>query len=232
MVTFGLVHGGFHGAWCWDRLVPELEARGHGAVAMDMPIDVAEATLQDYVDAVLDALADVDGPVVMVGHSMGGLVIPHVALTRPVEHMVFICAMYDEGNLPEPPPGVDIPEIDRLSFDMSLLTVDQGFTTVDRDGAVGAFFPDCDPAEAAWAVAQLRPQGHAPAIPLVAPWPGVSSSIIVCTDDRGTEHTRRCIAPRLGVEPIELPGGHSPFLSRPAHLAQVLDDLAASVPVV
>lgn len=115
----------------------------------------------------------------------------------------------------------------RRTLDMSLLTFDEGFTSIDREGAAGAFFPDCDPADTEWAVAQLRPQGHAPATPLVAPWPAVPSSIIICTDDRGTEHTRLCVAPRLGVEPIELPGGHSPFLSRPAHLAQVLDDLAA-----
>jgi pimeloyl-ACP methyl ester carboxylesterase len=230
MVTFGLVHGGFHGGWCWDHLVPELEALGHQSVTMDMPIDRADATLQDYVDAVVEAMADVEGPVVMVGHSMGGLVIPHVALARPVEHMVFICAMYDEDNLPEAPPGVEIPDLERLNFDMSLLSVDAGFTTVDREGAKGAFFPDCDPADAAWAVAQLKPQGHAPAIPLAAPWPDVPSTLIVCTDDRGTEFTRRCIAPRLEVEPIELPGGHSPFLSRPAHLAQVLDEVAITVP--
>ena len=163
----------------------------------------------------------------LVGHSMGGLVIPHVAHRRPVERMVFICAMYD--NLPEPAPGVEIPDIDRLNFDMSLLTVDESFTTVDRDGAKGAFFPDCSPADAEWAVAQLRPQGHAPAIALEAPWPDVPSTIIVTTDDRGTEHTRKCVAPLLGVEPIELPGGHSPFLSRPAHLADVLDDLTSDV---
>jgi hypothetical protein len=47
MATFGLVHGGFHGGWCWDRLIPELAARGHEAVAMDMPIDDADATLSD-----------------------------------------------------------------------------------------------------------------------------------------------------------------------------------------
>jgi pimeloyl-ACP methyl ester carboxylesterase len=226
MATFGLVHGGFHGAWCWDRLIPELTSRGHEAVAMDMPSDDPDATLSDYVGAVVDALADVDGAVILVGHSMGGLVIPHVADRRPVERLVFICAMYDEANLPAPPPGVTLPDLPRLTFDMSTLTVDDRVTRVSAEGAATGFFPDCDPADVEWAVAQLRPQGHAPAKPLAAPWPEVPSSMIVCTDDRGTEHAKRVIAPRLQTEPIELPGGHSPFLSRPRHLADVLHELA------
>jgi pimeloyl-ACP methyl ester carboxylesterase len=226
MATFGLVHGGFHGGWCWDRLIPELAARGHEAVAMDMPIDDADATLSDYVASVVDALAAVEEPVVLVGHSMGGLVIPHVAATRPVERMVFICAMF--ANVPEPAPGQVIPEVERLAFDASLLTVDAGFTTISPANAVASFFPDCDPAEAEWAASQLRPQGHAPAKPLVAPWPDVPSSVIVCTDDRGRDYQRLVVAPRLGVEAIELPGGHSPFLSRPAALADVLDELAST----
>jgi pimeloyl-ACP methyl ester carboxylesterase len=225
MATFGLVHGGFHGAWCWDRLIPRLEARGHDAVAMDLPSDDPDATLADYVAAVVDALAPVPAPVVLVGHSMGGLVIPHVARQRPVSRLVFICAMFD-GNLPEPPPGVVLPDVERPAFDGSLLTIDERLTRISPDAAAGAFFPDCDADDAAWAVAQLRPQGHAPATPLVAPWPDVASSVIVGTDDRGTEYTKRMIAPRLGVEPIELPGGHSPFLARPEALAEVLDRLA------
>jgi pimeloyl-ACP methyl ester carboxylesterase len=224
MATFGLVHGGFHGAWCWDRLIPRLEARGHDAVAMDLPSDDPDATLADYVAAVVDALAPVPAPVVLVGHSMGGLVIPHVARKRPVSRLVFICAMFD-GNLPEPPLGVVLPAVERPAFDASLLTIDERVTRISPDAAGDAFFPDCDADDVAWAVAQLRPQGHAPAFPLVAPWPEVPSSVIVGTDDRGTEYTRKMIAPRLGVEPIELPGGHSPFLARPEALAEVLDQL-------
>jgi pimeloyl-ACP methyl ester carboxylesterase len=224
MATFGLVHGGFHGAWCWERLIPELAARGHDAVAMDLPSDDPEATLSDYVAAAVDALAGVEAPLILVGHSMGGLVIPHVARHRPVTRLVFICAMFD--NLPEPPPGVAIPEVDRDAFDRNLLTVDGGVTRISPEAAAGAFFPDCDPADVAWAVGRLRPQGHAPATPLVAPWPDVPVSLIVGAEDRGTDYTQRVVAPRVGVEPIELPGGHSPFLARPAALAEVLDRLA------
>jgi pimeloyl-ACP methyl ester carboxylesterase len=191
---------------------------------MDLPSDDPDATLADYVAAVVDALAGVESPLILVGHSMGGLVIPHVARMRPVSRLVFICAMFD--NLPEPPPGVVIPAVDRAAFDRNLLTVDSGLTRISPEAAAEAFFPDCEPADVAWAVGLLRPQGHAPATPLVAPWPDVPVSVIVGADDRGTDYTKRVVAPRLGVEPIELPGGHSPFLARPDVLAAVLHQLA------
>ncbi len=223
MATFGLVHGGFHGAWCWDRLIPPLAACGHDAVAMDLPIDDPDATLLDYVGAVVDALDGVEEPVVLVGHSMGGLVIPHVARSRPVERLVFICAMFD--NLPDRAIEVDPDEVVVAPFDTSTLTENGGLITVSPEGAAAGFYPDCDPVDVEWALARLRPQGHAPATPLIAPWPDVPSTVIVCTDDRQREYQRLVVAPRLGVEPIELPGGHSPFLSRPEQLADVLSEL-------
>jgi pimeloyl-ACP methyl ester carboxylesterase len=223
MATFGLVHGGFHGAWCWARLIPELEARGHTALAMDLPVDDADATLADYVTVVVDALADVDEPVVLVGHSMGGLVIPHVAAARPTSRMVFICAMFD--NLPGA--DVPVPEVEVPDFDMSTLTFDEHFSRVSPEGAVAAFYPDCDPADVEWALVQLKPQSHAPATPLVADWPAVPSTVITGEDERQREWHRLVVAPRLGVEAIVLPGGHSPFMARPAALADVLDEVAA-----
>jgi pimeloyl-ACP methyl ester carboxylesterase len=224
MATFGLVHGGFHGGWCWDRLIPELAARGHDAVAMDMPIDDPNATVSDYVDAVVEALAPVDEPVVLVGHSLGGLIIPHVARVRPVSRLVFLCAMV--ANLPgssaEPDP------VPMSNIDMSVCSFDGQLTTISPQGASTAFFGDCDPADVELALARLKPQGAAIATPLIAPWPDVQSSVIMTTDDRShnPEYDRLVTGPRLGVEPIELPGDHSPFLSRPAALADVLAGLA------
>ncbi len=72
-MRFVLVHGGFHGAWCWDRLVPELARRGHSTVTVDLPGHGArvdeEATLLGYRDAVVEVLEPGD---TLVGHSMGG----------------------------------------------------------------------------------------------------------------------------------------------------------------
>ncbi|MBW0119635.1 alpha/beta fold hydrolase, partial [Pseudonocardia abyssalis] len=73
-----LVHGAWHDGSCWAPVVAELSARGHDAVAVDLPGDRPGATTADHLDAVLDA-AGVDGRVVLVGHSLGGLVVPVAA---------------------------------------------------------------------------------------------------------------------------------------------------------
>ena len=73
MSTFALVHGGWHGAWCWERLTPELEALGHRLISLDLPSDDSSASLDDYADVVCAALADVDGDDrVVIGHSLAG----------------------------------------------------------------------------------------------------------------------------------------------------------------
>src|SRR5205807_1207149 len=69
--TFGLIHGAWHGAWCWEPLVAELERRGHRAMAVDLPCDDPAATTMDNAKLVADALGDADD-VVVVGHSLGG----------------------------------------------------------------------------------------------------------------------------------------------------------------
>jgi hypothetical protein len=77
MSLFCLVHGAFLGAWCWDLLIPELEARGHEAVAMDLPLEDPDAGAVRYAEEVLQALQGAGDDVVLVGHSMSGLFIPH-----------------------------------------------------------------------------------------------------------------------------------------------------------
>src|ERR1700682_4384448 len=92
MATFGLVHGAWHGAWCWEALIPELQPRGHRAIAMDLPSDQRAATFDDYAAAVAASLPP-NPDLVLVGHSLAGMVIPLVALRRPVQLLVFLCAL-------------------------------------------------------------------------------------------------------------------------------------------
>jgi len=93
--TFVLVHGAWHGAWCWSRLQPELEARGHRSVVMDLPVEDGDATFEEYADVVLASYpADVEDAV-LVGHSLGAMVLPLVAASRPVSMLVTLCDPQD-----------------------------------------------------------------------------------------------------------------------------------------
>ena len=79
---FVLVHGAWHAGACWQPLVDELTARGESAVAVDLPCEDPDATLDDYAQAVVDGAAGFDEPVIVVGHSLGGLTIPLIPSRR------------------------------------------------------------------------------------------------------------------------------------------------------
>ena len=94
MSTLALVHGAWHGAWCWEQLTPELEALGHRVIAMDLPCDDGAATFDDYADVVCDAVAGVPGKdLLLVAHSLGGQTAARVAARRLVRHVVYVCAV-------------------------------------------------------------------------------------------------------------------------------------------
>jgi pimeloyl-ACP methyl ester carboxylesterase len=227
MTTFGLVHGAWHGGWCWKFLVAELDERGHRSIAPDMPIDDATAGLAEYAAVVIDALDEADD-VVLVGHSMGSLVIPLVACARPTRGMVFLC------SVPVVPDTVVGPELAGMVTGEAATAVrfvdDSGRDVYENPTARRLFVHDCDDDIAAWAVANLRPQGPRPlteASPLTA-WPDVASQVILTDDDRVVSHSWSVGAARafLGHEPTVIPGSHSPFLSHPDLLADALVEVS------
>jgi pimeloyl-ACP methyl ester carboxylesterase len=219
--TFALVHGAWHGAWCWERLAPELERRGHRTVAVDLPCDDPAATFGDYADGVVRALEGIDDDVIVVGHSLGGMTIPLVAARRPVRALVYLCALV-------PIPGASMVEQLRAEPDTFVPGYEHGLAPPDdsrarrwADFAVAreTMYGDCTQADARWAFERLRPQATAPyrvACPLDA-LPSVCSRYVVCAEDRIVDpgRGRRAAAERLGVEPVELPDGAAQAPDKP-----------------
>ncbi len=244
MSLFCLVHGAFQGTWCWNLLIPYLEAQGHKTVAMDLPIENESATLSQFADAVIQALPKTADDIVLVGHSMAGTIIPLVAEAVKVRQLVFVAALI-------PYPGIST--LDQFSHhldsdtlksfnyqpkDLSKLEQFHSEPDMYEPASVGKdysdeavlrhfFFHDCQPDVTQWALSKSRSQQSMAYIfetnPLKA-LPSVERKYIVGTNDRIISPTwsRYAARKRLGVDAIELASGHCPHLSRPDLLASVL----------
>jgi pimeloyl-ACP methyl ester carboxylesterase len=238
MATFVLVHGAFHGAWCWIKLVPELEARGHRAVAFDLPgggddpTPIEQVTLDGYVSRVADVVARQPEPVILVGHSLGGMTITAAAERMPerIRKLVYLCAfILRDGEslftLIDPSAPKDSVPPKGSSWDIV-------FSPVPTEAAPKMFYNGCLEADVAYALARLRPQANAPRLTMVRLTPErfgrVPRAYIETTNDQAVSlETQRRMVANSPCAPIRsLPTGHSPFFSAPAALADALADLA------
>lgn len=158
-LDFVLVHGAYHGSWCWDLVEPELARRGDRVVTMDLPIEDPTAGLLAYRDSILEAAEGLEAPVV-VGHSMAGAIIPLVAESRPVSRLVFLCAFvpWPEKSLnqlraTEPVESYQLSNVEFQDLGNQVWTI--GAAT-----ATELFFHDVSDELAAWAYQRLRPQSY------------------------------------------------------------------------
>lgn len=216
MATIVLVHGAFHGGWCWEPLLPELAARDIDAVTVDLPL----TTLNDDAAAIVAVLDAADGPVTLLGHSYGGAPITVAGNHAAVERLVYLTAMApDDGQNAT---GTDVQIGD--DFMGAFRLADNGLPEVDPARAPEIFYPDVDAATAAAMAARLRP-GNTGGADLVerAAWHDRPTHYVVCADDPILlAESQRAIAERIGATVHELPGDHSPFVARPAALADLL----------
>ena len=232
MSTFVLVHGAWHGRWCWDRVEDGLRAAGHRTVSTDLPVDDGSATFLDYRDAVLGAWPGEGDDVVLVGHSLGAMVLPLVADLRPVAASAYVCPVVPNVD---GMPWDDVPEMGAERA-YETVTHDDGSVTFESlDAAVFTFFGTCTPSDAAWAFARLRPQNSASLwdrpYPIRTLPPG-RRLVLGGRHDRAVTPAFLSAAAvrRLGVEPVWLDCDHSPFLSDVPGLVDVLLDTATSTP--
>ncbi len=231
MAAVVLVHGAFHGPWCWDLVVERLDAIGIEAVVPELPftgiVDDAAAARR----AIDEAAAF--GPVVVCGHSYGGRVISRAASGHPaVRHLMYLAAVQSD-DIYEDGPGRQWKASQDRENPLSAMRLDQaGMLTFDPAAAGWFFFHDCDPAVAATSVAKLRsmsvgPTDPVPAVAEVVPaaWRATTSTYVVCTDDRCIPVTSQRAMAASANAVRELPTSHSPMLSRPELVVDLLHDI-------
>jgi pimeloyl-ACP methyl ester carboxylesterase len=230
------VHGAlvFDGAWWWHRMVEPLAALGLGSRAVELPSCVASAgasgeALGDMhadADAVRAALDEKDEPLVLVGHSYGGMLITDAAAGQGnVEHLVYVTSVMPErgetlasfGAGREPGPWMDPdPEDSTMGLKAEL--------------APAAFMQDCDGEAVAGALGRLTRQplavfGQAPR---AVAWREKPSTYVVCAEDRATPPEAQREFAKRADRVVALPTGHHPMLSHPELLARVLAEAATS----
>jgi len=237
MATFVLVHGAFHGAWCWSKLVPELEARGHRAVAFDLPgggddpTPVEKVTLDGYVSRVADVVTHQAEPVILVGHSLGGMTITAAGERVPdrIHKLVYLCAfILRDGEslytLLDPTAPADSVPPKGSSWDIVS-------SPVPTEVAPKIFYNGCSEVDVAYALARLRPQANAPRLTRVSltaeRFGRVPRAYIETTNDQAVslEMQRKMVANSPCAQIRSLPTGHSPFFSAPRALADALVSL-------
>jgi pimeloyl-ACP methyl ester carboxylesterase len=221
-VTFVLIPGAGGRAWYWHRVVPELTARGHEVVAVDLPADDDTAGWAEYTDAVVNAIGAPRPGLVLVAQSMGGFTAPLVCARVPVDLLVLVNAMV-------PVPGETGGEwwANTGQGEAAAAFAREEGRPEEFD-FVRDFFHDVPKDVFDEAMAMGDPPQSA--TPFGQPWPGerwpdVPTRFVQGRDDRMFPLTfqRRVVGERLGVEVDDLPGGHLIALSRPAELAQRLD---------
>ncbi|MEV5784465.1 alpha/beta fold hydrolase [Streptomyces sp. NPDC052287] len=219
MSKFVLIPGAGGAAWYWHRVVPELQDRGHDAVAVDLPGADEYVGLPEYADAVVASIGN-DDDVVLVAQSMGGFTAPMVCARVQVDLLVLVNAMI-------PLPGETAGQWwdNTGSTKARVAAAEAGGYTAEFDLAT-YFLHDVPDEVVAAGAAYQRPEADvAFSQPCdIERWPDVATRVLAAAGDRffPVEFQRRVTRDRLGIDIDQVPGGHLVALSRPVELVDRL----------
>jgi pimeloyl-ACP methyl ester carboxylesterase len=225
-VSVVLVHGGFVDGSGWQGVHQILTREGYEVIVVQNPT----ITLQDDVTVTRRAIAAAKHPVVLVGHSYGGVVITEAGNDPKVSTLVYIAAFAPDAGesvdtlIANPPPGAPVPPI---------LPPQDGFLKLDSAKFAASFAADVEPALAQFMADSQVPWGvEALAAKVTTPaWKSKPSHYLVAGDDHMIPPpAQRQMAQRAGARVTETPGSHSVYVSHPGEVAKVVEE-AALAPV-
>ncbi|HWI61624.1 MAG TPA: alpha/beta fold hydrolase [Symbiobacteriaceae bacterium] len=236
MSTFVLVHGAFHGGWCWTKVVPQLVQAGHHVVALDLPAHgedttpISELTLETQVSTVVRVIQSRKEPVILVGHSFGGVIVSQAAEQVPglVKSLVYLTAMVPKHGQC----GNDLLDPASQLGPSLILNQEQGYGAVRTEMVPFLFYNDCSAEDIAFAKAHIVNEPLLPTVQTVTltteNYGRLPKTYIECTlDNTFTLAFQRQMQAQTPCQVQTLEAGHSPFFSKPAELAALLLAAAA-----
>ena len=236
--TIVLVHGAWHGAWCWDRVTPLLREQGHQVIAVDLPGHGADGgplvDLHGDAAAVQAALDRVGGEALLVGHSYGGAVITEAGTHPAVRRLVYIAAFCVDDTegcasaLADDPEALAISHEGRPNLAHAFVLDDEGRSTLTAEGAAACLYNECDRASIDWALERLDPHPllNLTQAPGAVAWRDRPSTYVVCEHDMAVHPDLQRLLARRCDDVVTWPLDHSPFLCDPARVADLLARLA------
>ncbi len=229
-----LVHGAYHGAWCWAPLLGSLNDEGINAHAFDLPGHgiaqgwISDQTMANYIDAIVHNIDEMDEPVTLIGHSMSGAVIAASAEARPdiIERLVFLAAYIPANG----ETVGDLVKADKASFVRAerIDVAGNDAISLKADTLADAFYSRATAKQLSWAEDRVQLQGFEPFTHTFTlsdnGFGRVPKTAIICTEDRAiSPDHQRWMAQRAGCDPIiDLASDHSPFATNTNALAEIL----------
>jgi pimeloyl-ACP methyl ester carboxylesterase len=229
-----LIHGAWHGAWCWDKVVPLLEQKGHSAVAVDLPAHgedltaISTITLQMYADKICEVIGQQQEPVILVGHSLGGISITQAAEQCPsnIRKLVYLSGFLLPNGVARLGYGADIEG--SLIDAHKEMSIDKTSVSFKPAGIKETFYHDCRIEDIAKATTLIKPE---PIAGIVTPvnytaerFGRLPRVYIECLQDRAV---LPALQKRMYTEtPVErvfsMNTSHSPFFSAAGELVDYL----------
>ncbi|HEY0680162.1 MAG TPA: alpha/beta fold hydrolase [Chitinophagaceae bacterium] len=234
MKTFILIHGSWHSAWNWHKVVPLLEKQGHRAIAIDLPgmgrdkTPIQQVKMKTTVEKICNLIDSIEGKVILVGHSKNGIMISQAAEYRPdkIEKLVYLAAyLIPDGKTQR---EYSIQDTGGVLKPFVNMYEELNAHTLSPEIYKEGLYADCDDDITELAKVLLS---HEPVESGITPlqlteknFGRVPRIYIECTEDKAvTPFIQRKMYTEMPCEKVySLPTSHSPFFSRPEELVDIL----------
>ncbi|KQB38313.1 alpha/beta fold hydrolase [Flavobacterium aquidurense] len=238
MKTFILIHGSWHSAWNWHKVIPVLESKGHKAIAIDLPgmgrdkTPIQDVTLKTSVEKICTLIDTLDEQVILVGHSKNGIMISQVAEYRPekIEKLIYLAAyLIPDGKTQS---EYSVQDIDGVLKPYVTRFPELNSHTLQTEIYKEGLYHDCEDSITQMAKLLLS---HEPIATGITPlelsedkYGSVRRFYIECTEDKAVTPfiQRKMYTETICEKVYSMPTSHSPFFSKPEELSTIFCEIA------